>query len=113
MRIRRDTYDLDGTAIAKEIVHGITSLDPGRGTPAILAGLDPRANGASSRSTGCATPPTPKTPVPDMPETAPRSWPPSGTSRISLLHLAGITEITRTLQAISRDRNRVLNVLPL
>ena len=39
MRIRRDTYDLDGTAIAKEIVHGITSLDAVRGTPAVLAGL--------------------------------------------------------------------------
>jgi hypothetical protein len=32
---------------------------------------------------------------------------------ISLLHVAGITEITRTLQAITRDRNRALNVLPL
>ena len=32
---------------------------------------------------------------------------------ISLLHVAGITEITRTLQAITRDRNRILNVLPL
>jgi hypothetical protein len=32
---------------------------------------------------------------------------------ISLLHLAGITEITRTLQAITRDRNRVLSILPL
>jgi len=32
---------------------------------------------------------------------------------ISLLHLAGITEITRTLQSISRDRNRVLRLLPL
>ena len=32
---------------------------------------------------------------------------------ISLLHLAGITQITRTLQAITRDRNRVLAVLPL
>ncbi len=32
---------------------------------------------------------------------------------ISLLHLAGITEITRTLQAISRDRTRLLKFLPL
>jgi hypothetical protein len=28
---------------------------------------------------------------------------------ISLLHLNGVTEITRTLQAIARDRNRILN----
>jgi hypothetical protein len=27
LRIRRDTYDLDGAALTKEIVHGITSLD--------------------------------------------------------------------------------------
>lgn len=32
---------------------------------------------------------------------------------ISLLHLVGITEITRTLQAISRDRTRLLIFLPL
>jgi hypothetical protein len=32
---------------------------------------------------------------------------------ISLLHLSGVTEITRTLQAITRDRNRLLKFLPL
>lgn len=32
---------------------------------------------------------------------------------ISLLHLAGVTQITRTLQAIGRDRMRVLDYLPL
>lgn len=32
---------------------------------------------------------------------------------ISLLYLSGVTEITRTLQAIARDRNRILNYLPL
>jgi hypothetical protein len=32
---------------------------------------------------------------------------------ISLLYLSGVTEITRTLQAISRDRNRILDYLPL
>jgi hypothetical protein len=39
LRIRRDAYDLAGAAIAKEIVHGITSLDTIRGTPAALTGL--------------------------------------------------------------------------
>ena len=32
---------------------------------------------------------------------------------VSLLHLAGITEILRTLQAICRDRTRMLAHLPL
>jgi hypothetical protein len=32
---------------------------------------------------------------------------------ISLLHLAGVKEVTRTLQAIARDRTRMLDYLPL
>jgi hypothetical protein len=32
---------------------------------------------------------------------------------ISLLHLAGVTDITRTLQAIGRDGTWVLDYLPL
>jgi hypothetical protein len=32
---------------------------------------------------------------------------------ISLLYLAGVKEVTRTLQAIARDRNRLLDYLPL
>ena len=32
---------------------------------------------------------------------------------ISLLYLAGATQITRTFQAISRDRSRMLAYLPL
>jgi hypothetical protein len=32
---------------------------------------------------------------------------------ISPLYLSGVTEITRTLQAIGRDRNRILDYLPL
>ena len=32
---------------------------------------------------------------------------------ISLLYLSGVTEITRTLQAIARDRIRILDYLPL
>jgi len=112
MRIRRDTCDLDGTAIAKEIVHGITSLDAVRGTPAVLAGLTRGQWGiesvhwirdtayAQDASTGCAG-------------NGPQVMATLRNIAISLLHLAGITQITRTLQAISRDRTRVLNVIPL
>jgi hypothetical protein len=32
---------------------------------------------------------------------------------ISLLYLSGVTQITRTLQAIARDRNRAVDYLPL
>jgi hypothetical protein len=37
----------------------------------------------------------------------------TGNLGISLLYLSGVTEITRTLQAIGRDRNRILDYLPL
>lgn len=36
-RIRTLLQALDGNALAKEIVHGITTLDAARGTPAVLA----------------------------------------------------------------------------
>ena len=39
MRIRRDTLDLDGHIVAREIVHGITTLNAVRGTPDVLAAL--------------------------------------------------------------------------
>jgi hypothetical protein len=112
MRIRRDTYDLDGTAIAKEIVHGITSLDAARGTPAVLASLTQGQWGIESvhwiRDTAYA-------------EDASTGYTGNGPQimatlrniAISLLHLAGITQVTRTLQAISRDRTRVLKIIPL
>ena len=45
---------------------------PSRGSPA--------ASGASSPCTGSVTPPTTKTPIPDTPGTAPRSWPRCGIS---------------------------------
>ena len=32
---------------------------------------------------------------------------------VSLLYLNGVKEISRTLQAIARDRNRILDYLPL
>jgi hypothetical protein len=37
----------------------------------------------------------------------------TGNIAISLPHLAGITEINRTLQRITRDRTRALFFLPL
>ena len=32
---------------------------------------------------------------------------------ISLLYLSGAKKVTRTLQAITRDRNRILDYLPI
>ena len=111
LRICRDTFDLDGNALAKEIVHGITTLDATRGTPEVLASLTRGQWGIESlhwiRDTAYA-------------EDANTGYTGDGPQvmatlriAISLLHLAGIREITRTLQAISRDRTRVLDIIPL
>jgi hypothetical protein len=78
MRIRRDGYDVTGAAISKEIVHAVTSLDAQQAAPGTWPS-SPAGNGGLSRSTGCATPSSPKTPTPAMPETGPRSWQRSAT----------------------------------
>jgi predicted transposase YbfD/YdcC len=111
-RIRRDRYDSDGTLISREIVHAVTSLPAGRASAADLAAIARGQWGIESvhwlRDTAYA-------------EDAGTGYTGNGPQvmatfrnlAISLLHLAGVTEITRTLQAIARDRNRVLNYLPL
>jgi predicted transposase YbfD/YdcC len=112
MRIRRDAYDLTGAAISKEIVHAITSLTAGQATSDVLAQLTQGQWGIESvhwlrdtaytedHNTGYAG-------------NGPQVMATLRNIAISLLHLAGITEITRTLQRISRDRTRALLVLPL
>jgi predicted transposase YbfD/YdcC len=111
-RIRRDRYDSDGTLISKEIVHAVTSLPAGRASAADLAAIARGQWGIESvhwlRDTTYA-------------EDANTGYAGNGPQvmatlrnlAISLLRLAGVTEITRTLQAIARDRTRVLDYLPL
>jgi predicted transposase YbfD/YdcC len=111
-RIRRDGYDLDGTLISKEIVHAVTSLDEDRAGAADLAKIARGQWGIESvhwlRDTAWA-------------EDANTGYAGNGPQvmatfrniAVSLLYLAGVTEITRTLQAIERDRTRILNYLPL
>jgi hypothetical protein len=40
-------------------------------------------------------------------------WATLRNTAISLLRIAGITQIARTLQAFARDRTRILDVIPL
>ena len=112
MRIRRDGYDAAGALISKEIVHAVTSLAPGPGHARRVARIARGQWGIESvhwlrdttygedANTGYAG-------------NGPQVMATFRNIAISLLHVAGITEITRTLQAITRDRNRALNVLPL
>jgi predicted transposase YbfD/YdcC len=112
MRIRRDGYDAAGTLISKEIVHAVTSLDAQRAGPADLARIGRGHWGIESvhwlRDTACHE---------DADTGYTRNGPQvMATCRniaVSLLYLAGVTEITRTLQAIGRDRTRMLSYLPL
>jgi hypothetical protein len=90
----------------------MTSLDCARGTPAALARLTQEHWGiesvhwlrdtayAEDSSTGCTG-------------NGPQVMATLRNIAISLLDLAGITEITRTLQRITRDRTRALLFLPL
>jgi predicted transposase YbfD/YdcC len=111
-RIRRDGYDIDGTLISKEIVHAVTSLDAERASAADLARIARGQWGIESmhwlRDTAYA-------------EDASTGYAGNGPQvmatlrnlAISLLYLAGVKETTRTLQAIARDRTRILSYLPL
>jgi predicted transposase YbfD/YdcC len=111
-RIRRDGYDASGTLISKEIVHAVTSLDQDQAGPADLARIARGQWGiesvhwlrdttwAEDANTGYAG-------------NGPQAMATLRNLAISLLYLNGVTEITRTLQAIARDRNRVLDYLPL
>lgn len=111
-RIRRDRYDLDGTLISKEIVHAVTSLDEDRASAASLAKAARGQWGIESvhwlRDTAWA-------------EDANTGYAGNGPQvmatlrnlAISLLYLAGVKDVTRTIQAIGRDRTRILSYLPL
>jgi predicted transposase YbfD/YdcC len=111
-RIRRDAYDPDGCLVSKEIVHAVTSLDAKKASAEALAGIARGQWGIESvhwlrdtaygedASTGYAG-------------NGPQVMATLRNLAISLLYLAGIKEVTRTLQAIGRDRNRMLDYLPL
>jgi hypothetical protein len=111
VRIRRDGLDAGGRLISKEIVHAVTSLDGGSVTAAGLAepargqwGIEPvhwlrgtaRAEDANTGYAG----------------NGPQAMATLRNLAVSLLHLSGVTGMTRTLQAIARDRDRILGYLP-
>ena len=93
-------------------LHGITSPGAERGTPGVLAHITRGQWGIESvhwlrdtawredQNTGYAG-------------NGPQVMASLGNIAVSLLHLTGITEILRTLQAICRDRTRMLAYLPL
>jgi predicted transposase YbfD/YdcC len=111
-RIRRDRYDADGALVSKEIVHAVTSLDAKKADAEALAGIARGQWGIESVHWVRDT---------TWDEDASSGYRGNGPQvmatlrnlAISLLYLAGVKEVTRTLQAIARDRNRLLDYLPL
>ncbi len=89
--------------------HVEQALQPGQAVRAACRGS---ATGASNHSTGCDT-----TYAEDgntgYSGNGPQVMATLRNIAISVLHLAGITDITRTLQRITRDRTRALLFLPL
>jgi len=111
-RIRRDGYDADGALASKEIVHAVTSLGRDEADAADLAKLARGQWGIESvhwlRDTAYA-----EDANTGYAGNGPQAMATLRNLAISLLYLSGVTEITRTLQAVARDRNRVLDYLPL
>jgi len=111
-RIRRDRYDADGCLVSKEIVHAVTSLKKEKASAEALTGIARGQWGIESvhwvrdtawdedANTGYAG-------------NGPQAMATLRNLSVSLLYLAGVKEVTRTLQAIARDRNRMLDYLPL
>jgi predicted transposase YbfD/YdcC len=110
-RIRRDTFDHLGRRLTKEVVHGVTSLTASQANPDVLAGLVRSHWGIENKSHW----------VRDVVFREDSQHAYAGTGAqvmatlrnlvLGLLRLAGITQITRTLQRIAADRTRIYPVI--
>ncbi|HEX5402182.1 MAG TPA: ISAs1 family transposase [Pseudonocardiaceae bacterium] len=109
--IRRDTFDHAGHWLSKEIVHGVTSLTAAHATPAQLAWLI-RAHWTVENKSHW---------VRDVVYREDHQHAYAGTDAqvmatvrnlaLGLLRLAGITEITRTVQWVAADRRRIFPII--
>ena len=109
-RIRRQTYNLMGQRLSKEVVHGITNLNPTQATPKqLLGGVRHHWRIEATHW------------VRDVVyrEDHQRAYKGTGAQvmamirnlALAVLRLTGHTEITRTLQRIAADRTRILPIL--
>jgi predicted transposase YbfD/YdcC len=110
-QIRRDTFDHAGHWLSKEIVHGVTSLTAAHATPEHLARLIREHWTVENKSHW----------VRDVVYREDHQHTYTGTGAqvmatlrnlaLGLLRLAGITEITRTVQRIAADRRRIFPII--
>jgi predicted transposase YbfD/YdcC len=110
-QIRRDTFDHAGHWLSKEIVYGVTSLAADQATPDDLARLIRTHWTVENKSHW----------VRDVVYREDHQYAYAGTGAqvmatvrnlaLGLLRLAGITEITRTVQRIAADRRLIFSVI--
>jgi predicted transposase YbfD/YdcC len=110
-RIRRGTFDHLGRRLSKEVVHGVTSLTVEQATPEQIADLVRNHWRIENKSHW----------VRDVVYREDHQHVYAGTGAqvmatlrnlaLGLLRLAGITQITRTLQRIAADRTRILPIV--
>jgi len=110
-RIRRDTFDHEGTRLSKEVVHGITSLTADQASPEVIARFVRQHWGIENKIHW----------VRDVVYREDHQHAYAGTGAqvmatlrnlaLGLLRLAGITQITRTLEHIAADRTRIIPLI--
>lgn len=110
-RIRRDVFDHLGNRLSKQIVHGVTSLTVDQATPEQIARLVREHWTVENKSHW----------VRDVVYCEDHQHAYAGTGAqvmatvrnlaLGLLRLAGITQITRTLQRIAADRTRIFSII--
>jgi hypothetical protein len=109
-RIRRDRCDAVGALVGEEIIHAVTSLDAKKASPEALAGIARGQWGTESVHWVTAWDEDANTAYTGN---GPQAMAALQNLAVSLLYLAGVKEVTRTLQTIARERNRLLNYLSL
>lgn len=110
-RIRRDTFDHEGTRLSKEVVHGITSLTADQANPEVIARFVRQHWGIENKIHW----------VRDVVYREDHQHTYAGTGAqvmatlrnlaLGILRLAGITQITRTLEHIAADRTRIIPLI--
>lgn len=110
-RIRRDTFDHTGNRLSKEVVHGVTSLTAEQAAPEMIARFIRQHWGIENKTHWAR----------DVVYREDHQHAYTGTGvhvmatlrnlALGLLRLAGITQITRTLERIAADRTRILPLI--
>ena len=109
-RIRRQTFDLLGNRISKEIVHGVTNLTSAQATPAQLLALN-RGHWAVESNHWVRDVVFREDHQQAVSRTGVQVMAMIRNLALAILRLTGHDQITRTLQRNAADRSRILSLL--